>query len=281
MKYTISNGLLSVTADTLGAELVSVKFEGRERLWQNEDGSWARHAPVLFPVCGHVAMTVDGRQYPIAPHGFARDHKFMLDKRREDCLRFTLLSDEETKAVYPFEFRFSVEYRIKGATVEVKYEVENPADGMLYFCCGGHESYALDGELDGYKLVFEKPVRLTHSCTNANGYLSGETKDFGTQQELLLPTEVLQGGATLILGGIAAKSVCLCRKTGEKVAKLTFPDFENLLLWRPKTARMLCMEPWSNLPDRQGDTREFSEKEGVIKVAPHGAVSLTRAITYF
>ena len=66
MKYTVKNKTLSVTVDSYGAEMVSVEYNGKERLWQNATGEWAGHAPLLFPVCGHFGVTVDGVSYPIS-----------------------------------------------------------------------------------------------------------------------------------------------------------------------------------------------------------------------
>ena len=49
MTYQLSSGLLELEISSIGAELISVKKQGKERLWQNENGGWSGHAPVLFP----------------------------------------------------------------------------------------------------------------------------------------------------------------------------------------------------------------------------------------
>ena len=54
MKATLENEFLSVTVDTLGAEMHSIKKEGSEYLWQADPKFWARHAPVLFPIVGKL-----------------------------------------------------------------------------------------------------------------------------------------------------------------------------------------------------------------------------------
>lgn len=56
MIYRIANDKLSIAVSSLGAELVSAKQGGTERLWQNETGEWAHSAPVLFPVCGNCVL---------------------------------------------------------------------------------------------------------------------------------------------------------------------------------------------------------------------------------
>ena len=63
MIYTIGGELLTVQISSLGAELVSVRYQGKERLWQNENGGWAGHAPILFPYAGRCSVKVDGKVY--------------------------------------------------------------------------------------------------------------------------------------------------------------------------------------------------------------------------
>ena len=50
----LENEELKIQVSDDGAELCSVydKERGREALWTADPKVWARHAPVLFPVCG-------------------------------------------------------------------------------------------------------------------------------------------------------------------------------------------------------------------------------------
>ena len=52
----ISNHHFQVSIDELGAELSSIIKDGRERLWQGENGLWNKHAPILFPFAGLCRM---------------------------------------------------------------------------------------------------------------------------------------------------------------------------------------------------------------------------------
>lgn len=51
---TISKGGLSATISSKGAELTSLKLDGREYLWQADSAFWGKHAPVLFPIVGSL-----------------------------------------------------------------------------------------------------------------------------------------------------------------------------------------------------------------------------------
>lgn len=281
MEYTIKNDKISVTVAGLGAEIVSVIAGGKERVWQNPTGEWAGHGPVLFPVCGHCGVTVDGVSYPIKSHGFAKLEVFALKDKGEDFITLSLSANKETKKVFPFEFIFDVTYRIDGETLYIEYDVQNPADKPLYFACGGHESFALDCDVDGYELQFDKEESLTHYYHNKAGFLTGETAEYGNGQPFPLPIDFLQEGATLIFKNVRSNKVNLARKGGNAIASITFEGFENLLVWRAGEAKYVCIEPWTNLPDLVDvPDKEFSQKEGVIKVEAKSSKKLVRTIAY-
>ena len=48
MLYELKNGDISISADTFGAELHSLRRGEIEYLWQCGD-AWKRYAPILFP----------------------------------------------------------------------------------------------------------------------------------------------------------------------------------------------------------------------------------------
>ena len=281
MRICIKNKELVVEAETLGGELVSVRYQGKERLWQNPTGEWAGHAPVLFPVCGHFGVTVDGVSYPIKAHGFARKSEFTPIEKGEDFVTFELRANEDTKKVYPYEFVFFVTYRLCGAKIEIEYRVENPAEEPLYFACGAHDSFALEKDVDEYELRFANEKTLTHRPCNEGGYLTGETVEFTSVNPFVLPKEYLQNGDSLIFEGVESKVALLCEKSGKELAKIRFDGFDNLLLWRAGDAKYICIEPWTNLPDFAGaNEEEFSQKAGVLKVEGNSSKKLIRSIEY-
>ena len=282
MQYTIQNELLSVTVDDFGAQLVSVKYEGKERLWQNETGEWDDHSPLLFPVCGHFGIKVNGKQFPMKAHGFAKNQTFALKEQTENRLIFTISSNEETKKFYPYDFVLDMIYQIEGNKLIASYAVKNPTNEPLYFACGSHETYALDQNVDGYELRFEKDETFTHLYHDKAGYLTGETKEFGNGKTFALPRDFLQNGETIIFQDLSSRKLALWEKSGEKLADVTFDGFSNLLLWRNGDGKFICIEPWTNLPDPAGaKDSEFSTKAGVMKVEKGQTKTLTRTITYY
>ncbi len=277
----ISNEHLGVTISERGAEPVSVRYHGRERLWQNGNGSWAGHAPVLFPVAGNCKMRVGGTEYPLPRHGFARSSLFTLRRAAADSATFTLAANRETRKVYPYDFVLSVTYTLRGNALETAYLVENPAKAPLFFACGGHLSHALAENCGAHMLRFPEEEIFTTLEHDENGLLTGQTSDMGRGKTLCLTDDFFRDGQTFILGGVKSRSVTLVSRTLGPLAEVGFAGFENLLLWRPKGARMLCIEPWSNLPDAAGSLAEFPQKAGVFEVPAGGSKTCAYTVTYF
>ena len=281
MVYTIGNENLKITIAEKGAEMISVVYKGKERVWQNETGEWAGHGPLLFPVCGHFHVFVDGKEYPISAHGFAKKSAFTLKDKGADFVVLSLCSNAETQKVYPYDFNLDVTYTVVGDTVRIDCKMTNTGEKPLYYAIGGHESFALDEKVGEYEIAFEKQEHVLHYDHNGGGYLTGETVDFGNHETFALPEEFFTNSRTLILKDLNSRKVSLCKK-GEKLVEITFDGFANLLLWRADPGKFICIEPWTNLPDVVGkENIEFSQKEGVVKVEAGESNVLTRTITYF
>ena len=75
----LKNNELTIRVAELGAELQSIRdCNGREYMWQ-AGPEWPRHSPILFPIVCSVndnTYVVDGREYHLPRHGFARDTMF-------------------------------------------------------------------------------------------------------------------------------------------------------------------------------------------------------------
>lgn len=91
--YELKNELLCVTIDSHGAELKSLKrnHDNQEYMWKGDPAFWGRTSPVLFPFVGGVNQKkyrVDGKEYAMNQHGFARDMEFALisQAKEEICL---------------------------------------------------------------------------------------------------------------------------------------------------------------------------------------------------
>ena len=283
MQYTIKNGNLEVQIDAFGAQIKSVKHDGKEKAWQNENGAWKDTAPLLFPVCGHFGVTVGGKTYDMPAHGFVKKQPFIAEEVTPTAVTLVCKANEQTKAVYPFAFTFKVTYALFDDTLKITYTVRNDGKTPMPFACGGHDSFALEENVDAYRLVFEKRETLIHCAHDDDGYLTGEKVCYGENTlSLALPKEYLAEGRTLIFKDIKSRKVWLTTADEKPLATITFDGFANLLIWRATAdSKYVCIEPWTNLPDLVGATpQEMYDKAGVYTVGAGEEMTLEREITY-
>lgn len=281
MTFQIGVEKLQCAISEIGAELISVKYCGKERLWQNDNGSWSGHAPILFPYGGNCAVVVDGVTYPLQKHGFLASQVFRLQEKTENSITLACSSNEKTKSLYPYDFTVVVTYLIEGNCLKVTYKAINDGNRVMYAGFGCHESYALDGEVSGYEVVFEKDEELLSLVASADdGRMTGEVIDLGKGKALALPEPILND--TVIL---KTNSHCVTlKKIGEEkpLARVTYPNFPYLLIWQAKGGKMVCIEPWHNLPDDQGTpSKELSQKQGLTALQPNESLVAYHEIEYF
>ena len=67
--------MIEINSKREGAELTSIKFNGKEMLYQG--GAWNRHAPILFPIVGRLKndeTIINGKVYHMKQHRFCKRH---------------------------------------------------------------------------------------------------------------------------------------------------------------------------------------------------------------
>lgn len=112
-----------------GGVITSLKLKGKEILYFDEDTFKNKNEavrggiPILFPNAGGLE---ENSIYPnLKRHGFARDKEWQFENG-EFSFRETLLSGNETKKVYPYDFQLSIigEFEEDGSFT-LKQEVKN------------------------------------------------------------------------------------------------------------------------------------------------------------
>src|SRR5882672_4235690 len=178
----LTNGGLAATIHEKGAELQSLQLNGLEYIWQANAAYWAKHSPVLFPIVGELKdgkYFFNNKEYKLSRHGFARDKTFEAEKTSPASAVFTLRSDEQTLAVYPFHFIFRVKYEIKDATLSCTYHVTNGGDNTMYFSLGGHPAFNVplisSLKYSDYVLEFNNDENLNRSLLH-KGLTGKETE---------------------------------------------------------------------------------------------------------
>lgn len=277
-QYQLKNERMTITVNKIGAELASVKMDGREYMWNADPKYWNRSSPVLFPFVGGLKnkqYTYEGKSYPMGQHGFARDMEFDLVEETTQNLKFAVKSNEETLKRYPFDFMLTIDYILQDNHLEVLWNVTNPGKKEMFFSIGGHPAFMCPIEEQGvqtdYKIRFVKSGKSLTSFDSMgigaeDGLLSGKVNHFELTDGDLQITEHLFDGDALVLEKYQTDEIALIDPTGKAylTARFTTPLVG---VWSPvgKNAPFICIEPWCGRCDRtdfQGDLpkREYGNK---------------------
>ncbi|QNE40595.1 aldose 1-epimerase family protein [Hymenobacter sp. NBH84] len=283
MQHTLINDHCRVTINTKGAELASfVRTDSQqnppelEYMWQADPAVWGRHAPVLFPIVGKLPQDTylhQSKEYKLPQHGFARDREFALVQQTETELTFELHADEQSKQVYPFDFVLRISYHLHELTLDVRWQVLNPATNQeLLFSIGAHPAFRcplLPGEtFEDYTFHFDHPVTFERYLLQG-GLLSGETEPVLNQQTELPLTYDLFKDDALVLKHFDFSTITLRNSRSDRAVRLRFDGFPYLGLWtKGPGAEFVCVEPWQGIASTVGTPVELADKEGILTLAP-------------
>ncbi|EBD1473814.1 aldose 1-epimerase family protein [Listeria monocytogenes] len=285
----LENEVLLVEMKTAGAELTRIfhKDTGLEYLWNADSKFWGRHSPVLFPTVGRLVddtYLVDGKQYHLGQHGFARDRDFQVIEKTENTVRFELDADEDSLAIYPYKFKLSIVYTIEKNTVAVSYEVENTDNKRIYFSIGAHPAFHLpltDGTtFEDYYLDFGTEENLETLCLEGP-YRSGEIKKIVDEPARYLPLSYdLFKNDALIFEALKQKEMTIKSEKTPHYVKVSFPEFPFVGVWTAKAGTpFLCIEPWYGIADGAGESVELRDKAGIEHLEPEAVFASEYEIT--
>ena len=273
----LSNETLRVEVSAHGAELQSIRKGDVEYLWQGDSRYWGRRSPVLFPIVGSVweaRYRVDGTEYQLGQHGFARDMDFTLVCATDTEVRYRLESSEETLAKYPWPFVLEIAYRLHDNKVDVIWEVTNPSDKELPFQIGAHPAfyypdYDPQTKERGF-FSFDKKEGIDYILISEKGCAETAVEYPLPLKDGMLPldTSSFDRDAFIIEKSQVSK-VTLHRQDGSAWLSLSF-DAPLVGLWSPpgKNAPFICIEPWYGRCDRAHYQGEYKDKDWINTLAP-------------
>lgn len=279
MMHTLKNEVLTVEVSSAGAELTAIRKGDIEYLWQADPAFWARHSPVLFPIVGSVwekRYRVDGKEYGLGQHGFARDMDFTPVNASATEVRYRLESSEETLEKYPWPFVLEISYRLRGNAVDVIWEVTNPGKEDLWFQIGAHPAFNYP-DYDPQKkergfFSFDRSDGLRCIRIKEKGCVDAETEyPLEIPQDGLLPisSDTFDAIDTLMLQDSQIRKVTLHRTDRTPLLSISF-DAPVVGIWSPphKNAPFICIEPWYGRCDRAGYEGEYRDRDWVNRLAP-------------
>lgn len=276
--FEISNGRLTASIDSKGAELKSLRKaeSGKEYMWCADEKYWGRTSPILFPLVGGLKngeYRFEGKSYAIPKHGFSRDAEFKLVSQEAQEVWFLLEDNEETREIFPFRFRLKIGYRLEDMTLKVLFRVENPSKEMVYFSIGGHPAFNCpirQGERrEEYFLAFDQKESINCTVIGDGGLASDEKILYELQDGLLPIAEELFEKDALIMEDYQVRSIALL--TPDKKPYLTTRfDMPVVAVWAPagKNAPFICIEPWLGICDREDFNGSLQERKWGNQVEP-------------
>jgi galactose mutarotase-like enzyme len=279
--HTLHADGITATILAHGAELCSLRNEaGLELLWQ-AGPQWPRHAPLLFPIVGRLKndeLRHRGTTYPMTQHGFARDQRFEWGERDSTSCALVLCDSAATRARFPFAFRLAATYAVQSADLDITLEITNMGREMLPASIGGHPAFnwpLLPGMAkENYTLTFSDdepaPIRRLK-----DGLLRAKPEPTAIHGKTLTLSERLFDDDAVILDGPSSHSVRYAADNGPSL-EISWEKFRELGIWsKPGGAPFLCIEPWRGFASPVDFDGEFSDKPGVMQIAP-GAKEILR-----
>ncbi|WP_137680369.1 aldose 1-epimerase family protein [Aurantiacibacter suaedae] len=281
----IASGDLAATIAPLGAELQSLTDSaGREYMTDADPRWWTGHAPLLFPIVGRLngdALRIDGREYAMKQHGFARRMAWELVEQTSASARFRLADDEQTRAVYPFAFAIVATYELTGSTLLTTITVSNPGDEPLPFSFGFHPAFAWPlpggGDKLAHRIVFEQAERAPIRRLDADGLLAVTEPSPVEGKQLALAPDLFAADA-MIWDAPASRRLAYRGENGAAL-DIAYPDLPMLGIWQKPGANFVCIEPWAGIADPAGFGGDFREKPGVMQLAAGEECSFRMDVT--
>lgn len=294
---SISNGSLTASIDTMGAQLMSLRKGESEYLWQGDSNWWPRRAPILFPIVGVLkdskAESAEGT-ISLARHGLARLNQFEVVEQSVSSVTLQLKSTEETLKAYPYDFELKLIFSVAGDTLTQTYEVTNPANVVLPFTLGAHPAFNIPipgveaSSLNHYHLLF------THSWTSYGPSITDEGLcDYTTPQRLIVDSdtlplswELIDREKTITLEDVPDRRITLATSTETHSEahgiQMDFEGFDYLGIWSAAPGcPFVALEPWCGIADTVDCDGIFEHKPGIMCLEPEQSITKTLSVKVF
>ena len=267
----ISNGKIVASVDSRGAELKSLRSVDTEKeyMWCGDPKYWGKTSPLLFPLVGglkNVEYRFHGKTYNMGKHGFCREREFAIMSHDESEVWFVTEADEETKQIYPFDFRLEVGYRLEGKMLKVLWRVENPSEETVYFSLGGHPAFNCpmnpEEKMEDYYLGFDVKECIHSTVIGDDGLVSDNKITYELEDGLLPIKEELFEHDTLVMEDSQLHSITLLTPEKEPYVRVEF-DAPVVAVWTmpKKKAPFICIEPWYGMCDNTNFEGTLEERK--------------------
>jgi galactose mutarotase-like enzyme len=277
VNFKIENDSLSAEIRDMGAELHSLKSQksGVEYLWQGNPAIWSGQSPILFPIIGQLlnsSFVHEGIEYHLPKHGFARESIFQNTKHEKSCAEFILKSNENSIAVFPFQFELYINFELNGNRLITRHIVVNKGDHEMYFSIGAHPGFNC---MIGDYLEFEKnETLLTERIDETAIIIDEKIKLLEDARKIELTADLFANDA-LFLSGYKSSQIKLKSPRHNRELCFVFGNAPFLGIWAKPAAPYVCIEPWYGINDNYHQVKDISQKRGIQMLSPDGTFSFS------
>src|SRR5579875_2438721 len=115
--------------------------------------------------------------------------EFEVSDKSDHTITFSIRDTEETRAFYPFQFHFSIQYTIDEHRLYVFYTVENKGRDRMYFSLGGHPAFKVplteNTRFEDYYLSFSQVENADRYPLSSEGLIKSSPEPFFHNAEKL------------------------------------------------------------------------------------------------
>ena len=292
MLHSIYNDILTVEIAEKGAELRSIKSKDDEceYLWQGDPKYWEDRSPTIFPICSSVfegKYTCGGKEYEMGLHGFAQYSLFKAERASDAEISFSLLSSDETKKIYPFDFELRVIYKLEGNKLTVTANIKNTGSDTLHATFGAHPGFNLpldkESAFESYFIEFSEKSVPDQILLSPECAVTGETaplmledgRILRLRHDLFIPDGIFMSGMP--------KGLTLRSTTDSHKVTVKYDDMDYLGIWQEYglDTPFICIEPWCAPPTNDGKTREdLATKKGLFHIAANDEKTVSYSMEF-
>lgn len=272
----IQNEFLKVEINDIGGELTSIidKKTGREFMFDGNPEWWTGISPVLFPVVGRFykeTYTDNGKTYKLPLHGFVRKNPIDFVSATDTVLVQKRVANEETLAMYPYNFEFYLTHTLREKSIDVTYTVVNKGNTDMPFQVGAHPGFR--AKL-GDKLILKSRFNEIYFQNLKDGLC--DTPKYPIGKETVVTKELFDNDV-LIFDNAQLYSAALADENGEYV-EVSFTGFPACGVWAKAGAPYVCLEPWFGSDDVPGTDNEFRNRRNMNLLTPGNTFTATYTI---
>lgn len=280
MTITLENKTMSASIHSMGAQLLSLKDKHKkEYMWQRDADIWPRCSPLLFPAIGNSRngkTLIEDTWYDLPKHGFCKCTDFLLERQTETSVTFSITDTEQTKTMYPYNFKLSLTYTLTEDGISMDYLVVNQDTRPIFYSIGAHPGFQCpleDGEqFEDYQLEFEQEETISSMTYDLKHMqFDRQNRISRLDKSSCLPLDYSMFDQDAVyFDELKSRKVSIVHRITKKGVEVSYPDFSSVAFWTPAgvNAPFLCVEPWNGSAICSDEDDQFIHKHDIQKLAP-------------